>query len=828
MKRISLAKLYRMVLWATTITIILAVLSQGASAQQSQPAPAQKNSAEDAFKEGLAAFQRGDYKAAIESFDIAIKLNNTFSEAYYYRGLVYEEVPWIESTKSFDDYTSAIKFNPQHADSYFRRAMTRGDNEQEKIDDLNAAIRIKPDFADAYCERALATLHRELEEPEKAVEEFTKVIAICPDNVEVYYRRGRAHLKLKNDKKANEDFTEVIRLRPEDFKGYDKRVVARFNLGEYEGALKDYIGGLNLNPRGLLKWERNEVDAARFSLENFDQIVPNLPETIREKLANTYYERALARHYDLRRRDEDTKTTVAELTKSLALHPTHVGARYQRGLAHSEMGLPAEASKDFDEVIRLEPQNAEAYYSRGLSLDQLGNKQGAIDDLSRSVELNPEFAKAYYERGRVYSALGDQRRAIEDFTRAIAIYSEFFEGYYRRGLSHQSLGQKQKAIADYLQLVHLAVPHEKVERIETKLTSNLASIYYRGLARIHLALRSGETDWFISDLATELAKRDYLELAAKDFTLVISARPQFADAYYQRGRVRLTIRVTEATGGSVSFGSDAEGALADFNRAIRLNPSFAEAYFARGEYYESALKPREAILDFARVIKISPGNARAYYLLGELYSENYEDRQWGRIIQIPSKPELALNNYSLAIKADPSYVDAYFRRAYLLEGRNASQAIADLTQIIRLDPENVNAYRLRARIRKGLNDDRGALEDFTRAIDLDPSEPGSNNHMVAFTYLGRAYLRYKLGDGKGAKDDYLQALLIKPCLDCTSGSSSVAQANKADAFFQRGLALLRRGDKQGSRQNLEQAARLFYAQGDMAKYQNAKYQLSQF
>ena len=818
MKRISLAKLYRRLVWATTITIILAVLSQGASAQQSQSAPTPKNSAEDAFKEGLAAFQRGDYKAAVESFNTAIKLNNAFSKAYYYRGLVYEEVPWIESTKSFDDYTSAIKFSPQHADAYFRRAMTRRDDEGEKIEDLNAAIRIKPDFADAYCERALATLHHELGESEKAVEEFTKVIAICPDNVEAYYRRGLAHLKLKNDQKANQDFTEVIRLKPDDFKGYSKRQVARFSLGEYEGALNDYIDRLKLNPRGLLK-ENDEVGAAKFSLENFDPIVPNLAGTVREKLANAYYERALARRYDLLWR-EDSKRTVADLTKSLTLHLNHVGARYQRGLALSEMGLPAEASKDFNEVIRLEPQNAEAYYGRGLSLHQLGNKKDAIDDFSRSIELNPEFTKAYQERGRAYSELGDHRRAIEDFTHAIGIYSELLEGYYLRALSHHSLGEKDKAIADYLQLVHLAVPNEKVKRIETKLTSNLASVYYRGLARFHLALIVGPKDWGFTDKAKEFAKRDYLELAAKDFTLVISARPQLADAYYQRGRVRLTSRVAQYTELSESFRADVKGALADLSRAIRLNPSLAEAYFARGEYYESALKPREAILDFARVIKISPGNARAYYMLGELYSENYEERS--------ANPELALNNYSLAIKVDPGYVDAYFRRVYLLDERNPSQAIADLTQIILLDPDNANAYRVRARMRNTLKDSRGALEDFTRAIDLDPSEPGSNNHVVAFTYVGRAYLRYQLGDGKGAKDDYRQALLIKPCLECMSGSSSVSQANKADAFFQRGLALLRRGDKQGSRQNLEQAARLFYAQGDMSKYQNAKYQLSQF
>jgi tetratricopeptide (TPR) repeat protein len=127
-----------------------------------------------------------------------------------------------------------------------------------------------------------------------------------------------------------------------------------------------------------------------------------------------------------------------------------------------------------------------------------------------------------------------------------------------------------------------------------------------------------------------------------------------------------------------------------------------------------------------------------------------------------------------------------------------------------------------------MKDYRSALADYTRAIELDPSEPGSDDRGAAHTFANRAYVRLELGDGKGALEDYRQALLIRPCLYCNSGSGSVSQANKADAFFQKGLALLRRGDKSASRQNLEEAARLFYAQGDMPKYQSVKYHLSRF
>jgi tetratricopeptide (TPR) repeat protein len=122
----------------------------------------------------------------------------------------------------------------------------------------------------------------------------------------------------------------------------------------------------------------------------------------------------------------------------------------------------------------------------------------------------------------------------------------------------------------------------------------------------------------------------------------------------------------------------------------------------------------------------------------------------------------------------------------------------------------------------------GALRDYTRAIELNPSEPGSYDFDSAITYVHRAMALYELGDGKRARQDFSQALLIRPCLTCAGGPVTASQVNKAEGFLRKGLALLRRGDKAGSRENLEKAATLFYADGDMPKYQNVKYQLSRF
>ena len=868
--------------------VALIIALPGVSVAQQKPlANTANKEAEIAFKQGLEAFEKKDFKGAIDSFTNAIKLDDKFGEAYYYRARVRHEVPWFLAYTRVGDYDSAVKLNPNHADAYLGRGMSRPSTDKSAIDDdFSAAIRISPDFAEAYYRRAvnradealgtlrginsgdlkeetlksrgvlgmnvqnmgeaiarlsnqihlaipdltratelnprdiearsyLARLYDALGEYDKAITELTRVLSIAPDSADAYFARGLAYLGLKDYAKANQDFTAAISLRPDDTKAYNKRVVARFGLNDFEGALKDYVEVLRLEPNQLYKKYEDRTGDARIvtvDLENFRQILPRLTAAVRARLASAYYERGLANHY-LRYwgYDDELEKAVADFTAALTLQTSDVAARHERGLVLLELGLYARAFRDFSDEIHLRPQNAEAFYARGMSRRSLRDYKGALKDFSRSIQLSPRFTKAHYERGRVYSELGNQRSAIADFTRAIDINSELIDAYYSRALAHQLLGENQKAITDYLEVVRRAKPSEKIENDHTdQLGSKLATVFHRGVARLRMARIIAENESLFPGKAELSAKTGYLESAQQDFTHVISLYPQFANAYYQRGRAR---RISDKEG-------DKEGALADFTRAIELNPNYADAYFTRAEYLESAWKLREAIQDLMRVTQLEPGNSRAFYNLGHLHIYDPTEK--------PADHKAALVNYSAAIRADPSYIEAYFGRAHVLAKTDALGAIADYTKIIQLDPENARAYRLRAAIYTEMKDYRSALADYTRAIELDPSEPGSDDRGAAHTFANRAYVRFELGDGKGALEDYRQALIIRPCLYCVSGSSSVSQANKADVFFQKGLALLRRGDKSASRQNLEEAARLFYALGDMPKYQSVKYHLSRF
>ena len=77
-------------------------------------------------------------------------------------------------------------------------------------------------------------------------------------------------------------------------------------------------------------------------------------------------------------------------------------------------------------------------------------------------------------------------------------------------------------------------------------------------------------------------------------------------------------------------------------------------------------------------------------------------------------------------------------------------AIDDSTKAIELDPENPDTYISWAHPKSLSGDYQGAIDDSTKAIELDPENSES--------YISRAHPKSLLGDYKGAIDDYSKAL----------------------------------------------------------------------
>ena len=84
--------------------------------------------------------------------------------------------------------------------------------------------------------------------PKRAIDYYTKAIALNPKFAKLYYNRGTAKLKLVEYKKAIKDYDEAIELKPKDALAYYNRGNVKLALGKYEEAIKDYDKTIALNP----------------------------------------------------------------------------------------------------------------------------------------------------------------------------------------------------------------------------------------------------------------------------------------------------------------------------------------------------------------------------------------------------------------------------------------------------------------------------------------------------------------------------------------------------------------------------------------------------
>ena len=104
-------------------------------------------------------------------------------------------------------------------------------------EDFSAAIKLQPDHSEAWTARAFAYFHRQ--QWDQAVADFSKAIELAPQVHTNWLHRGHSYLQLAQWDKAAADFTKVIEGWPDDPGGWYFRGRAYAQLNQPEKAITD-------------------------------------------------------------------------------------------------------------------------------------------------------------------------------------------------------------------------------------------------------------------------------------------------------------------------------------------------------------------------------------------------------------------------------------------------------------------------------------------------------------------------------------------------------------------------------------------------------------
>ena len=150
-------------------------------------------------------------------------------------------------------------------------------------------------------------------------------------------------------------------------------------------------------------------------------------------------------------------------------------------------------------------------------------------------------------------------------------------------------------------------------------------------------------------------------------------------------------------------------------------------------------------------------------------------RSWGAIAESAEASE----KKALAAKA-------WIRSAYLLAASSPKDAIEDFSKAIDLDPDNAKAYYNRGTARAQLEMHEAALADFDKAIELDPAS--------ATVYCNRGAIKAKMKRLREAIPDFSKAIELDP--------------GDATAYYNRGVSKAALGRHSDAERDFEAAGAL--------------------
>jgi tetratricopeptide (TPR) repeat protein len=316
------------------------------------------------------------------------------------------------------DFNAAIRSDPRSELAWIARANfyeARSDH-LHALEDYGRAISIPIGRDDpvAFDDRGIALSG--LARHEEAIADFTRAIVLDPHDLTAHSNRATSYLATKQPALAIADLSEVIRAQPSNGMALYNRGMAYEGAGDLDKALDDYRS------------------AARFQ-PSYAPAYAALGRLLKAK---------------------DPETALSSLNEAIRLDPKSSALR-GRAILNLSLDRPAEALRDFDQVIANDSADGVAYLDRGVSKEKLGDLESAIADYTRSIELAPT-AGAFVDRGNAYSRLGQPVRALADFDAALLLDPKSVPALVGRANVHYARKWLSASLDDYTRVIE-ADPH---------------------------------------------------------------------------------------------------------------------------------------------------------------------------------------------------------------------------------------------------------------------------------------------------------------------------------------------------------------------------------
>src|SRR5216683_4459443 len=346
------------------------------------------------FMQASEAMRGGDLNAAGDGFAAAAKLAPAFAEAHFNLGLVREEQGRFD--EAIASFQKALALKPRlHGANLFLGIAYFRLNQLDK-----AFVAIQKESAsyskDASAWMWLGVVRLAQDKPEEAAEALDKAAILAPDDMDILYHRGRAHLLVSKN-----SYAKMFKAGPKSWRVHQVLAQANAEADRHTDAVAEYQAAIKL--------------------------APNQPG-LHEELGSEY--RSLGKVQEA----EDS------FLRELEIAPHNVLAKYELGVLSVEQGNGAKGKELIEAALREKPGLLHSDYNLGRAEMLLGNDAPAALHLERATSApgsDPEIIQqAWYQLGIVYRHL----HRMEDAQKAMATFQK---------LKDEDAENSQKALKRY-------------------------------------------------------------------------------------------------------------------------------------------------------------------------------------------------------------------------------------------------------------------------------------------------------------------------------------------------------------------------------------------
>ncbi len=193
----------------------------------------------------------GDYDQVVRWCDEWLRVAPECPVAYHYRGMAFVEMNKLH--QALADFSRRLELHPDNPRAWADWADLREQRKEFQlvVDAANEALARKPEAVDKLLSRAraLARLGRDSE----AIDDFTQLIRLRPDEPFHHLERGRGYRTIGKSTEVQADFDaylapflKAVSERSQDWAAWNRRGVAYANLRRHDEAIADFGRALEL------------------------------------------------------------------------------------------------------------------------------------------------------------------------------------------------------------------------------------------------------------------------------------------------------------------------------------------------------------------------------------------------------------------------------------------------------------------------------------------------------------------------------------------------------------------------------------------------------